>query len=211
MSPGRVLVVTTLVAALCLGPAQIAAAQQSGPSISIAVGEPANLASWGFAPTVGVGQVVTWTNVGAQPHTATVQGMPWDTGIIAPGGTATLVFDTPGLYSYLCTVHPTMVGTISVTDSMAVEAPSIAIVEPDAVDVTSWTYAPSVQAGQSVTWINIDIQPHTATANDLAWDAGNVQPGTSAAVPFDVPGLYGYFCVPHPWMKGLVEVRPPAT
>lgn len=65
---------------------------------------------------VRAGTTVTWTNQDSVPHTVTFQrtGMQ-GSGLLAHGQTFTYTFTTPGTYTYLCTVHPTMVGTVVVT------------------------------------------------------------------------------------------------
>lgn len=65
-----------------------------------------------------------------------------------------------------------------------------------------------IVAGDSVTWTNADLAPHTATAEDGAWDTSRLERGGRGRVTFDVPGEYPYFCVFHPHMKGTVTVRP---
>ena len=45
-------------------------------------------------------------------HTATVKGA-WDV-MLAPGKSASRVFDTPGVIAYICRFHPNMTGHISV-------------------------------------------------------------------------------------------------
>jgi plastocyanin len=70
-----------------------------------------------FAPasiTITAGSTVTWTNNDAAPHTATGDGGEFDTGQIDQGGNASVTFDTPGTYTYHCTFHPNMTGTIVV-------------------------------------------------------------------------------------------------
>ena len=62
--------------------------------------------------SVKAGQQVTWVNGDPAPHTATGDG--GDTGRLTEGGRGTLTFDRPGRYSYLCTVHPAMTGTVLV-------------------------------------------------------------------------------------------------
>ncbi len=57
---------------------------------------------------------MTWTNSGSAPHSATGTGGTFDTGILDPAGSATITFNTPGTYSYFCSVHPDMTGTITV-------------------------------------------------------------------------------------------------
>lgn len=57
---------------------------------------------------VPVGANVTWINRDSAPHSATDRDGSWDTGLLAQGERATLVFDAPGTFAYYCTVHPTM-------------------------------------------------------------------------------------------------------
>ena len=65
-----------------------------------------------------------------------------------------------------------------------------------------------VLVGDSVTWTNADLAPHTATAKDGAWDTGTLDKGGRARITFDAPGEYPYFCAYHPHMKGSVVVQP---
>ena|SRR5215211_2862602 len=43
----------------------------------------------------------------------------------------------------------------------------------------------TVAPGTTVTWVNDDQAPHTATANDGAFDSGTLQPGQSYSFVFD--------------------------
>ena len=63
--------------------------------------------------TVRAGAEVTWTNRDDAPHTATA-GDDWDTGTLAKDESATIRFDTPGAFDYICTIHPTMKGVLRV-------------------------------------------------------------------------------------------------
>lgn len=63
-----------------------------------------------------------------------------------------------------------------------------------------------VTAGTTVTWLNEDAAPHTATAKDHAWDSGIFNRGQSWSHTFDQPGTYDYYCVVHPGMTGIVRV-----
>ena len=67
-------------------------------------------------PTVQakVGDIVAWTNQDSIPHTATMDDGSCDTGQIAGGATAMLVFTAPGTYTYHCTVHPTTMKDVTV-------------------------------------------------------------------------------------------------
>ena len=62
---------------------------------------------------VAVGGTVTWTNSDSQQHTATAAGA-FDTGAIKPGESKTVTFDDAGSFSYACSFHPFMTGTVTV-------------------------------------------------------------------------------------------------
>lgn len=64
-----------------------------------------------------------------------------------------------------------------------------------------------IPAGGVVEWVNRDAVVHTATAENGAWDSHGIPPGESWRARFDRPGVYPYFCGPHPFMKGVVVVR----
>jgi plastocyanin len=64
-----------------------------------------------------------------------------------------------------------------------------------------------VNAGTTVVWRNDDQLIHTVTANDKSFDSGLLQPGKTYRRTFDKPGQYPYYCLPHPFMKGVVVVR----
>ena len=66
--------------------------------------------------SVQVGQQVRWHNGDGTVHTATQNGGGFDTGLISPGATsAPITITTAGALNYHCTVHPSMVGTLNVT------------------------------------------------------------------------------------------------
>ena len=74
-----------------------------------------------FSPasqTAKVGQVVEWTAGSSLPHTITFNASNascLDDAQINPGSTWQIKFTQPGTYSYICTIHPGMQGTITVT------------------------------------------------------------------------------------------------
>jgi plastocyanin len=66
--------------------------------------------------TVRVGQTVAWRNADSVAHTATANGGSFNTGTIAPGATSNpIVMSTAGSFDYHCTIHPSMIGALSVT------------------------------------------------------------------------------------------------
>jgi amicyanin len=76
--------------------------------------------NFAFAPvalTVKAGTTVTWVNQDAEPHTVTSQGGqgPLRSTALSPSGRYSYTFTKPGTYRYLCTIHPFMTGTVTVT------------------------------------------------------------------------------------------------
>jgi quinohemoprotein ethanol dehydrogenase len=67
---------------------------------------------------VPVGTSITWINTGTQPHTATsnlpVSAGGWNTGLVQPGGKASVVMTKVGTFNYFCIPHPWMIGQIVV-------------------------------------------------------------------------------------------------
>jgi len=56
---------------------------------------------------VAAGESVTWVNRdGGVPHTATADDGSWDSGVMEMRGAFTMTFDKPGVYAYICTLHP---------------------------------------------------------------------------------------------------------
>jgi LPXTG-motif cell wall-anchored protein len=69
------------------------------------------------AITVHAGDTVTWVNDGPTDHTATGSG--FDTGTLAKGQSGSHTFTTAGTFSYHCSIHPFMKGTVTVLASAA--------------------------------------------------------------------------------------------
>ncbi len=96
------------------------------PSASVP-GTPANTASGGsevsihnfsFNPatiTVKRGTAVTWKNNDSTGHTITADGTNGPaSGVVDPGTTYSFTFDTAGTFTYHCSIHPSMRGTVIV-------------------------------------------------------------------------------------------------
>jgi plastocyanin len=78
------------------------------------------------APTVSVGDTVTWTNMDTAPHTVTVTSGPekFNSGNLANGESYSFTFTKPGTYAYYCAVHPDMKATVTVTGSAPTPTPT---------------------------------------------------------------------------------------
>ena len=79
------------------------------------------IANFAFSPadiTVKKGTTVTWTNKDSTTHTVTEsdgQKGPDNTGLES-GKTYSFTYDTVGTFKYHCTIHPSMTGTVTVTE-----------------------------------------------------------------------------------------------
>lgn len=77
-----------------------------------------SIAEFLFGPekvTAKAGQPVTWTNVDDSPHQVSVAGSSARrTNVILKGQSASLTFDAPGTYDYICGLHPNMKGKIEI-------------------------------------------------------------------------------------------------
>ncbi len=75
------------------------------------------LVNFAFSPatlTVKIGTAVTWTNKDSTTHTVTSDSGAFESGNLAPDATYTYVFSKAGTFTYHCTPHPYMKGTVVV-------------------------------------------------------------------------------------------------
>lgn len=82
------------------------------------------------------------------------------------------------------------------------------------VSIVGRAYQPgelTVEAGQTVTWTNRALIPHTVTAAGGEFDSGHINPGESFKVTFATPGTFAYSCMIHPTMHGEVTVLAPGS
>jgi plastocyanin len=65
---------------------------------------------------VEAGGKVIWQNMDSAPHSATADDGSFDTGILEEGKLKSETFKEPGTFTYFCTVHPQMHGTVEVVE-----------------------------------------------------------------------------------------------
>ncbi len=90
-----------------------------------------------------------------------------------------------------------------INDDKDLKAATVLNVSDDFYDNASVT----IKAGTAVRWYNNGENRHTATANDLSWGTGTIQPGGNFARYFHTPGTYTYFCSYHPTMTATLIVE----
>jgi plastocyanin len=78
------------------------------------------------------------------------------------------------------------------------------------VSIEGFAFQPpsvSVTVGDTVTWTNQDSEGHTASLDDGSKSTELLGQGESGSITFTEAGTFGYFCRPHPGMRGTVVVR----
>ena len=76
--------------------------------------------------------------------------------------------------------------------------------------IKNFDFAPmtlTVPVGTSVTWKNMDEEPHTVTSVDGAFKSGAIDGDESYTFKFDKPGAYKYVCSIHPKMRAVIIVK----
>lgn len=89
----------------------------STPAAVSIVNGASSLTTNAYAPNpidVAAGTTITWTNNDRTTHDSTATDGSWGSGAIAPGGQFSRMFSTAGTFPYHCTIHPGMVGTVTV-------------------------------------------------------------------------------------------------
>src|SRR5215213_5224359 len=89
--------------------APITTTQGATPTVSIQdfFFSPANV-------SVPAGTTVTWVNEGNVPHTVTSDDGQFDSGVLMPGDSYTVMFKGQGTITYHCAIHPSMTGSVTV-------------------------------------------------------------------------------------------------
>ena len=78
------------------------------------------------------------------------------------------------------------------------------------ISIVNYEYKPKhikIKIGTRVTWTNFDIIGHTITSKDDNYlDSQLLDETETYSRVFNTKGTYNYYCIPHPFMKGVVEV-----
>jgi plastocyanin len=64
-----------------------------------------------------------------------------------------------------------------------------------------------VPVGGTVTWKNLDGEPHTVVSLDGTFRSAALDEGDSFSFRFTQPGTYSYLCSIHPQMRARIVVR----
>ncbi len=65
----------------------------------------------------------------------------------------------------------------------------------------------TVKAGTTVTWVNMDEEPHTTVSVTGVFRSAALDTDNSYSYTFDKPGTYLFVCSIHPQMTGTIVVQ----
>lgn len=92
----------------------------AAPGVTVKSNSDVKMIGFSFQPpavTIKVNSTVTWTNSEQAPHTVTADDGSFDSGTLSPyGGNFKHLFSRPGTFTYHCSIHPSMHGTVTVTE-----------------------------------------------------------------------------------------------
>jgi plastocyanin len=131
---------------------------------------------------------------------------------VAAGGNFQLDFprgDTLWVFSLQGTLGPAPAPPAP-APQVASTARSITNVTIEDFDFNPSVFGVSVPPGTTITWTNNGPTVHTTTSDNGVWDSGDLQAGQSYSFTFADPGVYWYFCRPHPFMRGTITIDPNA-
>jgi plastocyanin len=94
-------------------------AASPAPTAATGAASEVAIAGFAFAPadlTVAAGTTVTWTNSDSAGHTVkSTDGGFASSGTLKKGDSYSITFDKAGTFPYVCAIHSSMTGTITVT------------------------------------------------------------------------------------------------
>jgi len=82
--------------------------------------------------------------------------------------------------------------------------------DPTKIVVKDFMFKPTpvtVKAGSTVTWTNMDDEPHTVVSDTGMFKSGGMDTNESFSFKFDQPGTYHFTCSIHPRMVGTIVVQ----
>ena len=107
-----------LVGASACGSSSSSPTSPGGPAADVTIQIQGDRGSNSYSPsptTVRAGQSVAWHNADSTTHDSTQDSGRFQTGTLNPGATsAAITMSTAGTFTYHCTIHPGMIGTITV-------------------------------------------------------------------------------------------------
>lgn len=113
---------------------------------------------------------------------------------------------TRGRYrSWLTAVSIALLWGVAICSPSSAETP-----DPNRIVVKDFMFMPNsltVKAGSTVTWANMDDEPHTVVSNTGLFRSAAMDTNESFSFKFEQPGTYHFTCSIHPRMVGTIVVQ----
>ena len=109
--------------------------------------------------------------------------------------------------------YPKLLTVVSMTALSLIAASglsSAAPTNPTQVAIKDFMFKPvplTIKAGSTVTWANMDSEPHTVVGDTGLFRSGAMDTNESFSFKFDKPGTYHFTCSIHPRMVGTIVVQ----
>lgn len=111
-----------------------------------------------------------------------------------------------------CFSEKTTAGPLPIAGQCSIPAAAAGTV---VILIRNFTFIPqevTVKRGAKVSWVNCEdagSDSHTSTSDTGNWDSPSIQVGAAWTRTFDdaTGTVFNYHCVPHPFMKGTVNVE----
>ena len=85
-----------------------------------------------------------------------------------------------------------------------------AVAAPNSIEVKDFMFMPTtltVNAGEEVSWVNKDDEPHTVVSDTGLFRSSALDTDEKFSFKFDKPGTYHFTCSIHPRMVGTIIVK----
>lgn len=92
----------------------------------------------------------------------------------------------------------------------AILAAPVKSADSETVEIRNFAFSPNaltISAGTTVTWKNLDGEPHTVVSDQGTFRSEALDQNDSYTFRFEKPGTYGFICSIHPTMHGTIVVK----
>ena len=102
------------------------------------------------------------------------------------------------------------VGSAMLMAALVTGLPAARAQGPNEVIIKNFMFSPmslTVKAGTTVTWKNMDGEPHSVTNDAGLFHSAALDQNDTYQFKFDKPGVYNVLCGIHPYMKATITVQ----
>ena len=110
------------------------------------------------------------------------------------------------IFSLIWTATVIAVAVLCIFDTVKAGEPQS---QQHVVEIRNLQFVPKeleVKPGDTITWINYDLVPHTVTADDESWDSGLINANAQWQTVVKADMFASYFCRFHPTMKARLDI-----